>query len=191
MFRRRIFTEERRQKTVGLEFVSRRTSRARRASVSVHCDGRVVVTLPWTFGHEDSFRVLAPYLEWVRRRLAAFRRRGETVLMPRSRHDYLARREEARALVAGLIVRHAAIASRSRRVAIKDLRRNWGSCSKVGNLNFNYKLLLLPEALAEYVVVHELCHLRELNHSPSFWALVAAELPDWKKRRRDLRRYRP
>lgn len=75
------------------------------------------------------------------------------------------------------------------RVAIRDTRSRWGSCSKKGNLNFSYKLALLPQDMADYVIVHELCHLAEFNHSPKFWALVARALPEYKKRKSELRTY--
>mgnify|MGYP001607235311 CR=1 FL=1 len=66
------------------------------------------------------------------------------------------------------------------RVSIKNHKSRWGSCSKKGNLNFNYKLALLPQELADYVIVHELCHLGEFNHSPKFWKLVARAIPNYK-----------
>ncbi len=72
------------------------------------------------------------------------------------------------------------------RVAIRDQRSRWGSCSSKGNLNFNYRILFLPEHLLDLVIVHELCHLREMNHSADFWALVAQTIPDHKERRRVL-----
>ncbi len=65
------------------------------------------------------------------------------------------------------------------RVAIRDQRRRWGSCSSRGNLNFNYRLVFLPEHLFDYIIIHELCHLVEMNHGPAFWALVAKECPDY------------
>lgn len=68
------------------------------------------------------------------------------------------------------------------RVAVKDLRSRWGSCSAQKNLNFHYKLLFLPVELLDYVVVHELCHLVEMNHGHKFWGLVEKTIPDYKKR---------
>lgn len=74
-----------------------------------------------------------------------------------------------------------------KRVSIRDQRSRWGSCSTKGNINFNYRLILLPEDLRDYVVVHELCHLKELNHSPAFWRLVSETLPDYARLRARLK----
>lgn len=76
---------------------------------------------------------------------------------------------------------------RASRISIRNPKTRWGSCSEKGNLNFSYKLLFLPDVLADYIVVHELCHLAELNHSAKFWQLVAKTLPDYKERRKALR----
>ncbi|MEX0917594.1 MAG: M48 family metallopeptidase [Candidatus Paceibacterota bacterium] len=76
-----------------------------------------------------------------------------------------------------------------KRVAIRNQRRCWGSCTSLGNLNFSYRLLFLPPELADYVIVHELCHLKELNHSPNFWALVSETMPEYKIHRKTLRQY--
>ena len=70
------------------------------------------------------------------------------------------------------------------RVTVRDQRSRWGSCSQKGNLNFNWKLIMAPEEALTYVVIHELCHLIEFNHSPRFWRLVEGQMPEyeyWKK----------
>lgn len=74
-----------------------------------------------------------------------------------------------------------------KRVAIRNQRRCWGSCTSLKNLNFSYRLLFLPPHLMDYIVVHELCHLAELNHGPQFWRLVEETLPDYRVHRRELR----
>lgn len=76
------------------------------------------------------------------------------------------------------------------RVTIRNTKSRWGSCSKKGNLNFNYRIVFLPPALANYLVVHELCHLGEFNHSHKFWDLVAKTIPDYKKLQKELRHVR-
>lgn len=73
------------------------------------------------------------------------------------------------------------------RVAIRNQRRCWGSCTSLKNLNFSYKLLFIPAHLRDYVIVHELCHLEELNHGKSFWTLVEQQLPNYRELRKELR----
>ncbi len=71
---------------------------------------------------------------------------------------------------------------------IKKHKRRWGSCSSKKNLNFNYKIIFLPPALADYLIVHELCHLAELNHSKKFWELVAKTIKNYKYLNKKLKK---
>ena len=73
------------------------------------------------------------------------------------------------------------------RITIREQKTRWGSCSGKGNLNFNWKLTLMPAELLDYVVVHELAHRKEMNHSRKFWKIVEQVLPDYRERRRRLR----
>ncbi len=79
--------------------------------------------------------------------------------------------------------------SSGRRVGIRMQRTRWGSCSGRGNLNFNLRLAALPDWLREYVVIHELAHLRVPSHSPAFWSIVAEHSPDYREAEAELRRY--
>jgi predicted metal-dependent hydrolase len=153
-------------------------------------DGQAVLIVPFGATESAIARFLDESGEWLRRQTARLARFKNDHFLPRSRREYLARREEARQFVAAALDRLGPpYGYRWRRVSIKDLRRNWGSCSEKSNLNFNWKIVLLPSRLAEYVVFHELCHLEAFDHSPRFWQLVSREFPDHRSLRRELRRY--
>ncbi len=75
-----------------------------------------------------------------------------------------------------------------RMIRIKRMRSRWGSCGPRGDINLNWILAFMPPEILEYVVFHELCHLRHRNHSEAFWQLVATRIPDWRRRRDWLKR---
>lgn len=77
------------------------------------------------------------------------------------------------------------------KIRVKEQKYRWGSCSGKGNLNFNWKLIMAPLHIIDYVIVHELCHLERMDHSSDFWQLVASLLPDYQKRRTWLKKYSP
>ena len=110
------------------------------------------------------------------------------LLQTRSRKLYAANREAARAIILERIQhlnQHYQLPIG--RIAIRNQKSRWGSCSKKGNLNFNYKLVFLPPELRDYVIVHEICHIKEFNHGKGFWALVGETVPQWKEFRKRLR----
>jgi predicted metal-dependent hydrolase len=74
-------------------------------------------------------------------------------------------------------------------IKINNAKTRWGSCNRRGDINFTYRLLFAPEELIDYVVVHELAHLKEMNHSPRFWTVVEQTLPDFRVRRKRLREF--
>lgn len=76
------------------------------------------------------------------------------------------------------------------RISIRKQKTRWGSCSRAGNLSFNYRLGFLPLHHVDYIVIHELCHIQEHNHSQAFWELVSRACPNWKTLRAELRSYR-
>ncbi|MCX6716659.1 MAG: M48 family metallopeptidase [Candidatus Taylorbacteria bacterium] len=107
------------------------------------------------------------------------------------RQEYLKNRENARAFIERKSEEfNKFYGYKINRISIRNQRTRWGSCSKKGNLNFNYRLILLPERLADYVIVHEICHLGEFNHSSKFWALVERTIPDYRERRQILKKIR-
>ena len=98
-------------------------------------------------------------------------------------------RSQAAEVIGGLVARYSTVLGVARPFfSITGARRRWGSCGVNGRLNFAWRLVMAPLALVEYVVVHELCHLKQRDHSPAFWAQVSAVLPDYRERRRRLHR---
>jgi predicted metal-dependent hydrolase len=75
------------------------------------------------------------------------------------------------------------------KVSVRNQKTRWGSCSIKGNLSFNYKIAFLPEHIRDYIIVHELCHLKEFNHSRRFWELVVQSIPDYREIRRILKKH--
>ncbi len=107
----------------------------------------------------------------------------------RSRAHYIAHRELARErIMMRLHFWNSLYTLEFGTVSIRNQSSRWGSCSAKKNLNFNYRIAFLPEELLDYVIVHELCHLIEFNHSSKFWEHVARTLPDYHERRKVLQK---
>ena len=121
-----------------------------------------------------------------RRRLV--RRRRSLRRTKRSHEHYQKHKEEARSLTLARLNhfnKHYNLTWN--RIAIRDTKTRWGSCSAKKNLNFNYRILFLPPHLQDYIIVHELCHLKHLNHSQDFWSLVAETVPNYKNNIKELK----
>ncbi|MDR7868669.1 MAG: SprT family zinc-dependent metalloprotease [Sporomusaceae bacterium] len=108
-----------------------------------------------------------------------------TALVTALRHWYI---ERARAVLTERTAHWAgALGVRPRRIFIREQRSRWGSCSSRGNVSYNWRVVMAPPAVVDYLVVHELCHMKEANHSAAFWRLVGEADPDYKEHRRWLR----
>jgi len=165
--------------------------RAVRMRLRVHPGGRVTVTIP----RGRSFAMIPKFLlrhrAWIERTRARLMTLTPLPSRDQARTAYVRHKEAARRLVYAKIAQYAVTYGVSvRGVSVRDQKTRWGSCSRAGRLSFNYRLALLPERLAEYVVVHELCHLLEFNHSPRFWAQVARSIPEHARIRKQLRQVR-
>ncbi len=162
---------------------------SRRISITLGRDLRVMVRVPRRVNLESAQAFVASKMAWIEKKIRFLQRQKQVgVLLPKGRASYLQFRESARSLIAKEILEvNTVYGFLYHRIAIRDQNSRWGSCSKKGNLNFNYRLIFLPPELRQYVLVHELCHLQEMNHSPRFWQLVSRTVPDYKECRRRLK----
>ncbi len=172
--------------------VGYRVLRSRRKTVSLEITpaGEVLIRAPLR-SSEAALRAFAESRrDWIEKHLALWRQRQAAALPRLTPEEASALREEARALFPLRAAHYAPLLGvEYGRVTVRGQHSRWGSCSARGSLSFNYLLLLAPPEVLDYVVVHELCHRREMNHSPRFWALVESQVPDWRERRAWLREH--
>lgn len=178
-----------RKKKVGLSipYTLKRNANSKAVRIRVRQDGSVTVTAPRRVSKKliDSF--VAQRHQWITEHQERFAAMPQPHIKTGA-GDYTKHKEEARALVTRLLADvNKTYDFTWSRVSIRDQRTRWGSCSSRRGLSFNYRLVFLPEKLARYVVVHELCHLAEMNHGPRFWKLVEQGMPDYKKAAKELR----
>jgi predicted metal-dependent hydrolase len=176
-----------------MQNISYKTSpRARHLRITIKPSGECMVTVPKRFPKFLVERFVAEKADWIEQKQAEMKRRAEK----REERPSLPTRPFAEAKFQALHFTTQRVAIMNthygfsyQKISVRNQKTRWGSCSKRGNLAFNYRILFLPPHLADYLVVHELCHLAEFNHSPVFWNLVAKKFPNYQELRRELRVY--
>ena len=172
-----------------IEYIFKPNRRSRRLRLSVHLGGELVVSAPFGMPLETIENYMTQQAGWVMRNIDKYSRVPLWAVMRGSKDEFNKYKEAALRLVERRIEYFNATYGFSyKNIAIKNQKTRWGSCSRKGNLNFNYKIVMLPDVLADYIIVHELCHLREFNHSQKFWDLVAAAVPQYRELRSQLRK---
>ncbi len=172
-----------------IEYSLRESPRARCLRITVHSGGELSATLPRDFRLEQLENFIRQKADWILRKINLAKKRKPAFLLPKSsRREYLRYKEQARLLAKRKLNEFNQFYNyRYCRISIRNQKSRWGSCSKNGNLNFNYRIVHLPEKYLNYLIVHELCHIKEFNHSKRFWNLVEKTIPDYKNIRREFR----
>lgn len=153
--------------------------------IQITPDGSVTVRCPKRMRSDAIKRFVESKSDWIEKHLA-----GRDLAAPEklTEQEVKLLREKTRKLVTERAKHYAAIIGvQYNQITIRTQRTRWGSCSSKGNLNFNFLLGLTPPEVLDYVVVHELCHLIEMNHSKQFWDAVERTLPDYKVHRKWLK----
>lgn len=176
--------------SAGVFCTVKRNRRTRRIRLSVKSDGSVVLTLPQRASLEAGKSLLVSKRDWIIQARERMLGEPKKLLMQGSVEEYEKHKETARRMLTERTRYFQGIYGVTyRKLSIRNQKTRFGSCSSRGHLSFNYRLIFLPDALRDYVVVHELCHLLELNHSRKFWALVARTIPDYQTRKRHLQAF--
>ena len=164
----------------------KRSARSKGIRIAVHVDGAVVVTASTLLSEHKITEFVEKHTDWIQNKVQKASRR--TVLRI-SKGDVADLKIRARDIAAARLEyfnRHYRYNYKTIRIGAQKSR--WGSCSSgTGTISFNYKIAVLPLHLADYIIVHELCHLGEMNHSKRFWDLVVQTIPDYMACRKELR----
>lgn len=167
------------------------SKRARKMRLAIYGDGNFVVTMPQRVDFSFVEKFILSKAEWVVKKMEYFKRNGGSIFTKGSKADFLKHKHNARLFIEERLEHlNSFYEFEFNRVSIRNQKTRWGSCSRKKNLNFNYKIVLLPQHLADYIIVHELCHLCELNHSKDFWNLVAKTVPNHRELRGALRKHK-
>lgn len=161
-------------------------SRRRTLAAEVRPDGSVTIRVPLAAGKKDVERFLNEKSDWIAKHVKAAQSGSKQEKLTEKELKELKKR--AKQLFCEKVARFADLTEVSYGgISVRSQKTLWGSCTRKGNLSFNCLLLLLPEEIADYVVVHELCHRKRMDHSPLFWKEVEKILPDYKARKKYLK----
>ena len=168
----------------------RQSRRGRYLRMTIGADGVVVLTVPHPSFERFVEKFLRQKASWILKHLTQVKKLEGRKIIKHSKRDYEKNKNGALQMVEERIKFFNGFYKLPyNRVSIRNQTSLWGSCTRAGNLQFNYKLMYLPKRSMDYVIVHELCHLQEHNHSPGFWKLVAKMIPDYKAIRKSLHKY--
>jgi len=175
--------------SVDIEYTLRINPRARHIRLAVYGSGDLVVTQPRFVKFEFVENFLQEKAQWILTQITRAKLNSANLAKPLTRRDYLNNREKARSLITERVeYLNQFYNFKYKQINIRDQKTRWGSCSRNGGLNFNFRLLYLEENVRDYVIVHELCHLKEFNHSEKFWKLVAQFVPNFRELRNELKK---
>ena len=165
-------------------------SRRKTIAIEVTRDLRVVVKAPYGVSEKEINRFIGEKADWIDKSLRKMQDRQQEAQKGEelTEQDIRLLVTRAKRIIPPMVDRYARMMGVTYgNITIRMQKSRWGSCSGKGNLNFNCLLMRAPDEITEYVVVHELCHRKEMNHSDRFWAEVEKILPDYKERRKWLK----
>ena len=158
-------------------------SKRKTIAIQITPEPKVIVRAPMRASRKDIERFLQEKDAWIRKHITQFERQREQrrMVAPLTDDEIRELADRALAYIPDRVKYYAELAGVTYgRITIRSQHTRWGSCSRKGNLNFNCLLMMTPPEVIDYVVVHELCHRKEMNHSAAFWDEVEKILPDYR-----------
>lgn len=165
----------------------RRRARMRSIRIAVHRDGQVTVSAAKSIPLSTIETLIVKKAAWIKQQQDKMLRRPQLVPVA-NQVDYKKYKQEALKIAIERVAHFSTLYNLvPQAISIRNSRTRWGSCSRKGRISFSYRLLFLPKELQDYLIVHELCHLKEFNHSPRFWNLIRKTIPHYHSLRKQLR----
>ena len=165
-------------------------SNRKTTAIQINEKGDIIVRSPYSVSRRKVEQMLREKQDWIEKHQKAIKERENSrrEMTEQERREGI---ERAKQILPARIQYYAKIMGVTYgRITLREQKTRWGSCSSKGNLNFNWKLALMPDEILDYVVVHELAHRMEMNHSDKFWKIVEPVLPDYRERRKGLKECR-
>ncbi len=167
-------------------------SNRKTVAIQVNSDLSVTVRAPRSASEKDIEEILKKKEAWISKHIEKIKKTKERLeaepTEKLTREKVIALAEEALKVIPARVEYFARVIGVTYgKITIRNQKTRWGSCSSKGNLNFNCLLMLAPPEVLDYVVVHELCHRKQMNHSKAFWSEVEKVLPDYKEARKWLK----
>lgn len=173
-----------------IPYTIKSNSKSKSVRIMIHQDGSIVVTKPKRVSNIAVRFLVARKEDWIKEKIIEMDSRPKRLLAHYSTKDYKENKQKAYEIVWNKVLHFNKFYQYDiGKIYIRNQKTRWGSCSGKKNLNFNYKIVFLPEGLKDYIIVHEICHLKEMNHSQNFWNLVSQMSPDYKKSRNEIKLY--
>jgi len=180
-------------KVCDFEYKITRSLKARSIRISIYPNCEIKVTASHLIPEFIIHNFVNKKSDWITKKLAKFRAnpvsKERLFLRGLKRKDFAENKKRALELIKNRLEHfNKHYGFEYKKISIRNQKSRWGSCSHNGNLSFNYKIVFLKPEIQDYIIVHELCHLNELNHGASFWNLVGEMVRDYKKVRGELKR---
>jgi len=174
-----------------ISYLIKNTKRLKNLKITISRNKNyVLVSKPFFVSENSIKKIILEKAEWILKNQEKLKKIKPKLLNKGTEKDFLLYKSKIRKIVKERLEKYNQFYNlKYNKVCIRNQKTRWGSCSGRGNLNFNYRLVYLEEKYQDYVIVHELCHLKEMNHGKNFWNLVSEQIPDYKKIRKELKSF--